>query len=138
MLHAKGGTYPVYVNLYPSSRFSRLRLNGLRPSGGVQGSATLCTSRGVTQYLKLSGTVYNGWLSTEGSLIQLRLLEQKFFDVGQRRGYMDLYGRWKGVELVLDDRGDQGTTFRSGLRIEHASVTLGGSGHSGFKTPCGI
>ena len=95
-LHTKGGTYPLYVLFYPSPRFSRLRLDGLRSTGGLQGSGWLCTSRGVTQYLKLSGTIYNGWSSTEDGLISIRLLEPKYFDVGQHRGYFDLYGRWRG------------------------------------------
>ncbi|HYL93952.1 MAG TPA: hypothetical protein VEW69_12445, partial [Alphaproteobacteria bacterium] len=55
-LITKGGAYPLYVSFFPSSHFSRLRLDGLRPTGGVQGSGWLCTSPGVMQYLELSGT----------------------------------------------------------------------------------
>jgi hypothetical protein len=136
ILHAKGGTYPLYVLLYPAAHFSRLRLDGLRPTGGVQGSASLCTSPGVIQYLKLSGTIYGGYTSTEGSLISVRLLETKYFDVGQRQGYFDLYGRWSGPQLVMDDRGAWASTFRSGVRVEHASVTLDRAGYSDFKAAC--
>jgi hypothetical protein len=136
MLHTKGGSYPLYVFLYPSPRFSRLRLNGLRPTGGVQGSGSLCTSRGAIQYLRLSGTIYNGWRSTEGSLITFRLLEPKLFDVGQKQGFFELYGRWRGPELVMDDRGESGNAFRSGLKIEHESVTLGWGNYSDFKALC--
>jgi hypothetical protein len=120
-----GKTYPLYVMLYPSSHFSRLHLDNLRPTGGVQGSACLCTSPGAFQYLKLSGTIYNGWRSTDGSLMGFRLLEATIVDVGQARaGYFDLTGRWRGGELAMDDRGAWSHAFRSGLRIEHASVTL--------------
>jgi len=136
ILRAKDGTYPLYMLLYPDAHFSRLRLDGLRPTGGVQGSASLCTSPGVIQYLKLSGTIYGGWSSTEDSLISVRLLETKYFDVGQRQGYFDLYGRWRGPQLVMDDRGAWASTFRSGVRIEHASVTLNRAGYSDFKTAC--
>jgi hypothetical protein len=135
-LHTKGGDYPFYLLLYPSSSFSHLRLDGLRPTGGLQGSGSLCTSRGVTQYLKLSGTMYNGWSTTEDALIGIRLLEPKYFDVGQRRGYFDLDGRWRGQQLVLDDRAAWASTFRSGLRIEHASVTLNPGSYSDFKEAC--
>jgi hypothetical protein len=135
-LHTKGGDYPLYVLLYPYRGSSRLRLDGLRPTGGVGGSASLCTSRGVIQYLKLSGTIYNGWSTTEDSLLSIRLLEQKYFDVGQRRGYFDLYGRWRGPQLVMDDRGAWASTFRSGVRIEHASVTLDRGSYSDFKAAC--
>jgi hypothetical protein len=137
MLHTKGGNYPLYVFLYPDSHFSRLRVDGLRPTGGVQGSGWLCTSRGVTQRLKLSGTIYNGWSSTEGSLISFRLLEWYIFDTRPTRGYFDLNGRWNGTKLVMDDRGSVGRTFRSGLKIEHASVTLDPGSYSEFKAACG-
>jgi hypothetical protein len=135
-LRTKGGDYPFYALLYPSPSFSRLRADGLRPTGGVQGSASLCTSRGVTQYLKLSGTMYNGWSSTEDALVGIRLLEPRYFDVGQHRGYFDLSGRWRGSQLVLDDRAAWASTFRSGLRIEHASVTLDPGSYADFKDAC--
>src|SRR5262249_37564442 len=135
-LVTKGGTYPLYVYFFPSSHFSRLRLDSQRPTGGVQGSGWLCTSPGVTQYLKLSGTIYGGWQSTEGSLMNFRLLEPKVFDVGQHRGFFDLYGRWHGPELVMEERNETGTTFRSGLKIEHASVTLNWGSYSDFKAAC--
>ena len=136
MLHTKSGTYPLYVFFYPSPRFSRLRMDGLRPTGGVQGSGSLCTSRSVSQYLTLSGTIYNGWRSTEDSLISFRMFEPRYFNIGQRRGYFNLYGRWHGAELVMDDRGEPGSTFRSGLKIEHESVTLGRGSYSDFKAAC--
>jgi hypothetical protein len=124
-LVTKGGIeYPLWVSLSPSSHFSTLRLDDLRPTGGVRGVGCLCMSPGVTQQLVLSGTIYGGWLSTEGSLMEFRLLEPKVIDVGQGAGYFDLFGRWQGQELVMDDRGKPGSPFRSGLRIQHASVTL--------------
>lgn len=136
MLVTKGGTYPLYVFLYPSSRFSKLHVNGMSPTGGVQGTGRLCTSPGVTQYLKVAGTIYDGWRSTEGSVIEFRLLEPKYLDVGQRQGYFELLGRWRGPELVMDDRGEPGTKFRSGLNIEHASVTLEPGSYSDFEAAC--
>ena len=135
-LVTKHGTYPLYVFFFPSAHFSQLHLDGLRPTGGVQGSGWICTSPGVTQYLKLSGTIYGGWRSTEGSLMNFRLLEPNILDVGQRRGYFDLYGRWQGPQLVMNDRGSPGSTFRSGLSIEHASVTLDWDRYSDFKARC--
>ncbi|HLV95507.1 MAG TPA: hypothetical protein VKS44_09990 [Candidatus Acidoferrales bacterium] len=99
-------------------------MDGKRPTGGLHDSAWLCTSPGVTQYLDLTGTIYGGWRSTENSTIGWRLLEQKIFDVGQQQGFFDLVGKWDGPKLVMDDRGSYSSTFRSGLRIEHASVTL--------------
>ena len=135
-LVTRNGVYPLYVYFFPDSHFSRLRLDGLRPTGGLQGAGWLCTSPGTVQYLKLSGTIYGGWRSTEGSLMEFRLLERKTFDVGQRQGYFDLFGYWHGKELVMDDRGEFAGTFRSGLKMDHASVTFDWSSYSDFKNAC--
>jgi hypothetical protein len=135
-LRTQGGTYPLYVTFFPSSHFSRLRLDGLRPTGGVQGTGSLCTSRGVIQRLDLTGSIFGGWWSTADSVMEFRLLEIRIFNVGQSRGFFNLYGRWKGPELVMEDRGEPGRTFRSGLKIEHASVTLDWGSYSDFKAVC--
>ncbi|HWX53757.1 MAG TPA: hypothetical protein VN176_04110 [Verrucomicrobiae bacterium] len=136
-LITKGGVeYPLWVQFYPSSHFSQLHMDGLRPTGGLQGTASLCTSPGVIQRMTLSGTIYGSWCTTEDSLMTFRLLEPKIFDVGQRQGFFDLVGRWHGPELVMDDRGNVGSTFRSGLKIEHASVTLDWGSYSDFKAVC--
>jgi hypothetical protein len=134
------GTYPLMVTLFPASHFSRLRLDGLRPTGGIQGNALLCTSRGVTQNLDLSGTIYGGWRSTDGALMDFRLLERRTaHDAllgGNHRGYFDLFGYWHGPQLRMDDRGESSERFRSGLRVEHASVTLEWGGKADFDAAC--
>jgi hypothetical protein len=135
-LLTNGGEYPLYVSMLPSSNFSRLHMDGLRPVGGVQGTGWLCTSRGGMQRLNLSGTIYGNWSTTEGSLIAFRLLEPRPIDVGQRQGFFDLAGRFRGPQLVMDDRGSVGNSFGSGIRIEHASVTLEWSSYSDFKAWC--
>jgi hypothetical protein len=135
-LVTKSGTYPLYVFFYPSAHFSRLHLDGLRPTGGLQGTASICTSPGKVENLKLSGTIYGSWTSTDEALMQFRVLDYKIFDVGQRQGYFDLYGRWRGPELGMDDRGALSGKFRSGLKIDHASVTLDYGSLSDFKNAC--
>jgi len=136
-LQTKGGAeYPLYVYFYPSSHFSQLHMDGLRPTGGLQGRGLLCTSPGVTTQLELSGTIYGGWRSTEGSLMAFRLLETRIIDAGQGRGFFDLAGRWQGSKLMMDERGGRGHPFRSGLRIENASVTLEWGTRSDFKDMC--
>jgi len=114
-LVTKNGTYPLYISFYPSSHFSRLHRDGLRPSGGLQGNGWLCTARGTIERLNLSGTIYNGWSTTEGSRIGFRL---------------------KDLQLVMDDHGEYSTTLRSGLRPEQASVTFGWGSYSDFKSLC--
>ena len=135
-LLTKGGEYPLYLYFYPDSHFSRLRLDGKQPTGGVQGRGWLCTSRGVMQKLKLSGTIYDGWRSTEGSVITFRLNEPIYVSLGQRQGFFDLYGKFRGPELVMDSRNSWGERFQSGLRIEQPSVTLDYGSYSDFKAVC--
>ncbi|MCU1249636.1 MAG: hypothetical protein JWQ49_2665 [Edaphobacter sp.] len=139
-LVTKRGTYPLIVTLFPASHFSRLHLDGLRPTGGIQGNALLCTSRGVTQYLNLSGTIYGGWRSTDGALMEFRLLERRTahdaFAGGNKRGYFDLFGYWHGPQLRMDDRGEWSKKIRSGLRVEHASVSLEWGGKADFDAAC--
>ncbi len=136
-LHTKGGTYPLYVSIFPSSHFSRLHLDGIRPTGGLQGFGALCTSRGTVQRMELSGTIYGGYRSTDDSLISLRVLERwnRLSPPGSR-GYFDLYGRWQGPQLVMNDRGRIGATFRNGTRMDQASITLDWGSYSDFKKVC--
>ena len=135
-LVTSGGTYQIFVYFYPSSHSSRLRLDGLSATGGMKGGASLCIAPGVLQPLDLSGTIYNGWSTTEDSLITFRLLEPKPIDVGQGQGYFDLYGRFHGPQLVMDARAGYASKFRSGLKLDHASVSLAWSGYSDFKSAC--
>ena len=136
-LVTKSGTeYPLYISFFPSSHFSRLWLDGLRPTGGLQGSGYLCTAPGVSERLTLSGTIYGGWRSTENSLMSFRLLEIRVINLGQKRGFFDLYGTWHGSTLVMDDRARVGGQFNSGMRIEHASVSFDWGSYSDFKAAC--
>jgi hypothetical protein len=138
-LLAKGGAaYPLYVLFYPKESTSSPggRREGLRSTGDLQGSGSLCIAPGVIQKLRLTGTVYGAWSTTDGSLMAFRMLEGQYFDVGQQQGFFDLAGRWRGPELVLDHPGEQGNTFRSGLRIEAATVTLDWSSYSDFEAAC--
>jgi len=138
-LVAKGGVgYPVYILFYPKESTSSPggRREGLRSTGDLQGSGSLCTAPGVIQKLQLTGTVYGAWSTTDGSLMDFRLLETKYFDVGQQQGFFDLAGRWRGPELALDHPGETGNTFRSGLRIEGATATLNWGSYSDFEAAC--
>ncbi len=139
-LVTKSGSYPLYVSLFPSRHSSRLHLDGLRPTGGIWGNALLCTSPGVTQTLDVSGAIYGKWLSTDGSLMNIRLLEHRTgrdVIVGvNNRGYFNLLGYWRGPQLSMNDRGEWSAPFRSGLRIEHASVTLESGSKADFNAAC--
>lgn len=132
----KGGTYPLYVSISPSSHFSRLRLDGLRPTGGVRGWGSLCASRGTVIPLELTGTIYGGWRSTEGALMAFRALESQRIVGSSDRGYFNLFGYWHGPQIAMTDRDEWSKTFRSGLKIEHASVTLKWGSKSEFEAAC--
>ncbi len=135
-LTTKNGSFPLYVIFYPSPHFSKLHLDGLRPTGGLRGTAHLCTSAGVVEPLKLSGTIYGGWSSTNEALMAFRLLEFRIVNMGQQQGYFDLYGRWSGPELMMTDRHRSSEKFRSGLKIDQATITLDWGSYAEFKTAC--
>lgn len=144
-LHTKDGkSYPLYISFFPSTHSSQLRLQGLRPVGGLQGRGWLCTSPGSAQFLDLSGTIYGKWRTTDGNLMSVRLLEwnttrDRLLGNSVRRGFFDLEGRWRGPQLVFVEGGDHGpvgAVFRSGLHIDYASVTLNYGTYSDFKKLC--
>jgi hypothetical protein len=131
------GTFPLLVTFSPAAHSSRLRLDGLRPTGGVSGWGWLCTPQGTSITLRLYGTIYGGWRSTDGALLQFRLLERiQNFPSIQDGGYVDLFGHWHGPRLVMDDRSEWSAPFRSGLKIKHASVTLNPGSKSEFNAAC--
>jgi hypothetical protein len=100
-------------------------LGGVRPTGGVQGTACLCTSSDRGEILKLAGTIYGGWWSTENSLIGIRFHEFRVLNSGvPNLGYFDLSGRWQGQELVLQNHDSWSHRFRSGLQIDPVAVTF--------------
>ena len=139
-LVTSSGSYPLIVTLFPSSHGSTLRLDGLRPISGLQGQGWLCTPQGATR-LTLSGTIYGGWRSTDHALMEFRLVESnsardQLIGTNAHRGYADLFGYWHGPELVMNDRGEWSSPFRSGLKVKNASVTLQPGSKSEFNATC--
>lgn len=131
------GTYPLLVTFNPSAHRSRLRLDGLRPTGGVSGWGWLCLPKGTTIRLRLYGTIYDAWRGTDGAMMQFRLLERiQNLPTIQDGGYFDLFGHWQGPQLVLDDRREWSAPFRSGLKIIHASVILKPGNKAEFNAAC--
>ena len=131
------GTYPLLVTLGPSAHHSRMRLDGLLPTSGMSGWAWLCTSDHTTIVLRLYGTMYGGWGSTDGTLTEIRLNERlQNFPSIQNGGYVDLFGRWRGPKLVMDDRNEWSAPFHAGLKLKHTSVTLEAGSKSEFNTAC--
>jgi hypothetical protein len=129
--------YPLLVTLNPSPHSSTLRLDGLRPTGGIDGWGWLCTRQGATVHLRVSGTLYGAWRSTDGALVEIRLIERlRSFPAIQDGGYVDLFGYWHEAQLVMDDRGEWSAPFRAGLKIKHASLTLKPGSKPEFDAAC--
>jgi hypothetical protein len=137
-LRNKGGSvYPLYVLFYPAKPSPAAEpREGLRATGDVQGSAALCIGPGVIQRLRLTGMIYGAWKTTEGSVMDFRLIEPKIFDAGQQQGFFDLAGRWHGGELALTHPEETGNQFRSGLRIQGATATLDWGSYADFEATC--
>ncbi|HZQ21877.1 MAG TPA: hypothetical protein VFA89_03680 [Terriglobales bacterium] len=130
ILVARSGTYPLYVLMYPT----------MERANGLQGWASLCTARNTVLPLEVNGRFRGGWWTLNHAAMELGLFETQdprgaLFDPSTR-GSIDLFGSWSGPELILDDRAEHLGNFRSGLRIEHASVTLKWGSKSDFKTAC--
>jgi hypothetical protein len=140
-LVTSSGTYPMYVWLAPYEHFSELHMDGLRPTGGVTGGGSLCESPGKSVRITLSGTIYGGWRSTDGALMEFRVLEARsaheaLFGTTTKRGYFDLFGYWHGPQLAMNDRSAWSTAFRSGLNPKHASVTFTSGSSAEFDAAC--
>ena len=141
-LVTSNGTYPIYVWFFPGSHFSQLHMDGLRPTGGIQGGGSLCESAGKVVPLRLSGTIRGGWKTTEGALIEVdfRVLEKSSLRqaVAYARygGYFRLFGYWHGAKLTMDDRAESSTSSHLGTGIQHASLILTPGSKSDFDTAC--
>ena len=136
----QGDEYPLYVSFFPNFRsMSHLRLNGQRPTSGLQGTGWLCSAQGVTQRLDLTGDVYGSYLNTDGNQTAFRLLDARHFTINaQNRRYVDLLGRWHGAELVMQDNGSWDRNFQPGPKDpkERAAVTFTWGSYSDFKNLC--
>ena len=136
-----GDEYPIFIYFYPNFRsMSRLRLNGQRPTSGLSGMGWLCSARGVTQRLDLTGDIYGTYLNTDGNQMGIRLLDwRRPFNINyQYRRYVDLYGRWHGPELTLQDDGGRERGFHPDPHDAkaRAAITFTWGSYSDFKELC--
>jgi hypothetical protein len=136
-----GKSYPLYVSFWPgrpSGFHGGGRRNGKMKNADISGEGWLCISPGTAQRMNISGEMYGGYRSTEGSYMNFRLLEwKKAFQINyQHRGFFDVGGTWHGPDLVMDRPGEQGIRFQSGLLIDNATVTLRWAGYEEFEEAC--
>lgn len=137
-----GRAYALYMTFWPGRPrgfHGGGRREGKSVSAHLDGSAWLCLGPGNVQRMEVSGTMYGGYASSDGSLFDFRLLEwRKAFSINpQRRGFFDLAGTWHGPELVLDRRGEQGIRLQSGPFIDNATAKLRWASYEEFEAQCG-
>ena len=136
-----GKTYPLYVMFFPGrsrGMHGAGRREGKVVSARISGTGWLCVAPGTVQRMKLSGTMYGGYTSTDGSLFNFRLRAwRKAFTFNPPpRGFFDLAGSFQGAELVMDRPNEQGSAFESGPFIDHATATLQWAGYEEFEAGC--
>jgi hypothetical protein len=140
VLSKDGKTYPVYVRFWPDRphRHSGGRREGKIKTADLTGRGWLCLAPGSVERMDFSGTMYGGYRSTDGALISFRLLEWRkpFAITYERRGYFDLAGEFHGPDLVLDTANEQGSPFKSGTFIDHATATLHWADYDEFESAC--
>jgi hypothetical protein len=140
-LRTDAANYPIFIYFYPNPRnASHLRLNGVRPSNGLDGNGWLCSAPGETQYLSLSGTIYGAYLTTDAKQMQIRLLDWALFpNNAPHRRYFDLLGQWNGPELTM--RGEEGSWahgFGAGSPApkDAVNITFTSGSYADFKKLC--
>ena len=146
-LHAKSGDYVLLVRFGPTPRGSRII-----PHSNLKGVAYLCTPRGERFYMHLGGSMRPHLnLSTDGEAIDLYMdnwsgLHERF--MGDHRPSIQLRGRWKNPDLVMDDHSSivraflpDGTVYR-GHDPNHpydgeiVPITLLNAPYSDFDVAC--
>jgi hypothetical protein len=140
-----GAQYGLYVYFYPTfSGASRLG-NEPFPRVGLRGQSWVCTAGGAKYPLRLSGQISGAWLNTDGALMSLSMSEPRGPKL--RRAF-NLYGAWRGENLVLDDHKSMFIHFRpdgtltpsgsytSPVPEKHATVTLASGTLSDFESTC--
>lgn len=135
-----GRSYPLYLTFWPNrpGRHGGGRREGKGWSADLDGTGWLCVAPDSEERMDVSGTMYGGYMSSADSLFDFRLLEwRKPFAINyQHRGFFDVAGKWRGPELVMDRPNEQGIPFKSGMFIDHATVTLHWASRAEFDAAC--
>ena len=139
-----GGDYVIRISIYPKT--------GRRVGyTHVKGSAWLCTPRGESFYMNLSGDFQKDLrLNTDGKTASFSMynygIKSKF--TADHRPSLALQGKWKNPDLVLDDQGSIARNFASDGTLyppksparpslpEVLPVTLHEGGNAEFEAAC--
>lgn len=134
-----GKKYPLYVVFAPGKPGgTSLPREGKRWSANLTGVGRLCVAPGTPERMRVTGTMYGGYSGSADSLFAFRLNEwPNVLVINSNGGFFDLAGMWHGQELVMDRPNEQGLTFKSGVLIDHATVTLHWADEAEFDAACG-
>jgi len=141
VLSKDGKSYAVYISFLPGRPqgfHGGGRREGKTVSAHLQGDAWLCTAPHQLRRLKLSGTMYGGYTSSDNSVFDFRLIDYtKSFSMRRpNRGFFDLAGTFHGQQLVLDLPNEQGIPFDRSLFIDNATGKFDWSTFDDFKSTC--
>jgi hypothetical protein len=138
---SNGGHYLLFTRLQGAALDSACSLTGCQT---LRGSAQICTERGSTYTLQITGSVHARW-STDGARTSIDLRNVKSGPM-PRGWVISLAGSWHGPRLVLADTGNSFTgvlTPRGVIRhttstadAGHASVTLRYGSSAAFGQAC--
>jgi hypothetical protein len=114
-----GGDYVLFVRMWPG--------RGSRVTGfpGVTGTAILCTPRNERFSLRLGGSILNKHvgLNTDGQPMHLYMYYRPFWYnfTTERRPGIELYGKWQGSNLVMDDHSSLARAFLPDSSVDRGS-----------------
>jgi hypothetical protein len=135
-----GRTYPLYLSWWPGKpgRHGGGRRDGKIWSADLDGTGWLCLAPGNIERMNVSGTMYGGYLNSDQSLFEFRVLEwRKPFQINyQNRGFFDFGGSWHGPLLAMDRPNEQGIKLNTGPFIDHATVTFQWATYDEFVSSC--
>jgi len=146
VLHAKSGTYVVYVGLQPRPSGSRIM-----PGPSLGGTGYLCSPRGEIFYMHLGGGMRRGiGTNTDGEKISLYMNHWPRFSGGftnDHRPSIELRGQWKNPNIIMDDHGSISRAFNPDGTVDrgHSNkpypgditpVTLVPGSYSDFEAAC--
>ncbi len=140
------GEYVVFVQMWPTP-------GGRTGRPSVTGSAELCTPRGEHFSLRLGGGMMNKHvgLDSDGQPMHLYMYRRSWLSGSfntERRPRLELQGRWRNPDLVMDDRGSLSRAFLPDGRLylgppsrqpaarETLPVTLRSGSRSDFELAC--
>jgi len=136
-----GKSYQLYISFWPGRPqgfHGGSRRNGKTASAQLDGNGWICTDPGQIRRLDLSGTLYGGYINSDNSIFEFRLIDytQPFHMRRSNRGFFDLAGGFRGGELILDRPYEQGVPFDNLLFLDNATGTFHWSGFEEFEVSC--